>query len=478
MAIRTLGTNRRTARAAAESPLSRPANKQANRNVERAQCWMLTLNFGDSDEIDRMSERATIALRRFNAAAQVSPCTYCVFQPEKGENGRLHIQGYAEFEKKMSLAAVRKHFGDSVYAEVRQGTQAQAIAYCTKETDLDADPPIYGRVEGGEVVEFGEKMKANEKGGTRGSRNDWRGVWNMIKERKAQTEIVEAFPMVIPYSKAVNYARFLVQCERVRETPTELVILYGDTDCGKTSAAIAMCTPGRYYVIGADGKSMWWDGYDPDQHDTVILDEFVGSRCPITHLNQLCDKIMLNVQTKGGFVNFLAKRLIITSNFAPEEWYKNVPESKVEALMRRVTLLCKFSVVREVSPIVGDEPPMVTRLLNVECLKGQANLFFFAQHSRYLPCRDMLKRMEEQSLDCSDCDEELAQSELDAMIVDDSSYEDHDSPLDRELGPVAEDSSEQSDSDVVVNYGSLGLKRSGALPPRVRGLDLSDSDSE
>lgn len=101
-------------------------------------------------------------------------------------------------------------------------------------------------------------------------------------------------------------AQFEALNNRKRETKTILTVLYGAAGTGKTSTAINFAkTFGSYYLMPNDGKSIWWNGYDPLQHECVILDEFNGSKCPLTFLNQLADAYDLRVQTKGGFYHFL-----------------------------------------------------------------------------------------------------------------------------------------------------------------------------
>lgn len=357
---KTLGTVQAKRRATRDD--AAPARKRYASD-EKGNRWMITLNFGEEDELEEMSEQATIALRRLNAAAQVPPTIFAIFQPEKGEeNGRLHVQAYFEFEKRLTLAQVRKHVGSSCYCEVAAGSQEECIAYCSKEGDG-------GRVEGGEVVTFGTPMKLNAHGRTNGSRTDWADVFKMTREGATTLAIMEKHPAMMPHARAIQSARFALQCERSREETTKLLVLWGAPDTGKTTTAIALCEPGKYFVLTADGKGVWWDGYDPDRHETIILDEFVGSRMPITFLNQLCDKIDINVQTKGGFSRFLAKRLIITSNFSPREWYSACAESRQDALWRRIATEVEFTLVNQIDNMHGD-PSRTSKRLHLEVHKG------------------------------------------------------------------------------------------------------------
>lgn len=76
---------------------------------------------------------------------------YLVWQVEEAPTtGTLHYQGYVEFFKQTRLAKVKTIFGDTVHVEIRAGTQAQAIAYCTKDDS---------RFLGFERVSLGEPSK-------------------------------------------------------------------------------------------------------------------------------------------------------------------------------------------------------------------------------------------------------------------------------------------------------------------------------
>jgi len=360
----TVGSARKAQRTAEKAPAKRYDSQ------EKANRWMVTLNFAGASCAEDFTPEHQISFNRLNAAAQVPPCTYAVFQPEMGEHGTFHVQGYFEFNKRMTMKQVKDHVGSRCHLDAARGTQDECIAYCTKETDLDADPPVYGRIEDGEVMEFGERMKVSEKTGrTAGSRTDWADVWAMVKQGAKNTDILDKHPAMIPNVRAIQHARFAVQCESSRNWTTKLLVLWGTPDSGKTTTAISLCEKGRYFIVAADGKQLWWDGYDPSIHDTVIFDEFVGSRAPITFMNQICDSIDLNVQTKGGFSRFLAKRVIITSNFSPREWYRNVVEARQESLWRRIATEVEFRLVDEVIDMHGD-PADVERRLQLVLHKG------------------------------------------------------------------------------------------------------------
>ena len=305
---------------------------------QQARCWMLTCNMTE----DPTDAESRIRLNRFNAGAQVPPCTFCVFQPEIApETGRYHLQGYAEFEKAVSLAFVKKHFGSTVHAEIRAGTQEQAIAYCTKDES---------RVPDGEIKRFGEPMRVNAKGGTQGARQDWEDAWKRLKTGEREADVLDVHPHMLPACRALSHARGFALNRMKREWKTKVIVLYGDAGTGKSSTAVKLAERyGEYHRVTIQ-NNVWFDGYDPMKHQTLILDEFTGSKMKLTFLNELMDRFPMTVETKGGSLPFLCRQIVITSNFEPSKWYDFQNQEKrlsFPALDRRIDTLIQFTLTKQ-----------------------------------------------------------------------------------------------------------------------------------
>lgn len=82
----------------------------------------------------------------------------------------------------------------------------------------------------------------------------------------------------------------------------------------------------------------WWDGYDG--HEDVIIDDFYGW-LKWSFLLNLLDRYPLMLPNKGGYCECKIKRIIITSNKSPEEWYPS-KEDKTP-LLRRIDETTHFN---------------------------------------------------------------------------------------------------------------------------------------
>lgn len=141
-----------------------------------------------------------------------------------------------------------------------------------------------------------------------------------IQDGLNERELFELhFPAMVRYGRGLMRYRALVQPPR--DHPTEVLIFAGPPGSGKTFAAHALAPPGDdVYWLGQTDK--WWDGYD-GQH-TVVIDEMAGSRIPFLTLLRLLDPYPVRLETKGGTVEFVSHRIIITTNWLPEHWYPSV----------------------------------------------------------------------------------------------------------------------------------------------------------
>lgn len=227
--------------------------------------------------------------------------------------GRQHIQGYIELTDSVRISALKK-IAPTTHFEKRMGTAEQAIEYCKKE---------------GKWKEEGERSK-------QGKRTDLEELKESLDSNKSKKEISELhFSSFIKYDRGID--KYRVLHETPRDHVTELHIYWGDPGSGKSRKAHEE-NKGAYWLMKPNGSSVFFDGYDG--HETVIIDDFYGW-LPYDLLLRMADRYPLRVQIKGGSVNFVAKKIIITSNHPYAMWYNN-PNIVIGALERRITNVQQF----------------------------------------------------------------------------------------------------------------------------------------
>ncbi len=249
--------------------------------------------------------------------------TYLVYQLEKGDNETEHYQGYVEFLNRKKGSTVKPMIGSNPHIEVAKGSPNQASMYCKKEE---------GRVGG--PWEYGELTSI-----TQGSRTDLTAIKESIDSGKNLLEISGEYPATY-----MQYHAGVEKFYNMRVTPrtekTQFIIFWGITDQGKSH--LANLFPNCYSVPRAT-STQFYDGYDPNRHDTVIFNDFKGA-LPFTELLQLTDKWPYEVNRKGSQVVWKPKYLIITSNFEPKLWYKRkaLDDRVWPAFERRIDLEVEF----------------------------------------------------------------------------------------------------------------------------------------
>ena len=149
------------------------------------------------------------------------------------------------------------------------------------------------------------------------------------------------FECYLKYNRSIK--DYILLHTKPRSWVTELYIVTGKSGIGKSRDAWAQY-PDAYALRKCNTGTLWWDGYEGQE--TVIIDDFYGWM-PFDTLLRLTDRYPMLVDIKGGAVQFTAKRIIITSNEVPDNWYPNVSclPHRWNALLRRITSNCHNGVM-------------------------------------------------------------------------------------------------------------------------------------
>lgn len=301
-------------------------------------------------------------LRRFRRLRPGHPSriNYHVFQIEKGKSGTQHFQGYIIFEVRKRLDTVKalfKEIGCSPHLEPRLKTSTPLAAanYCKDPSKRDPD---YA----GFLFEKGAIPEDLAVG--QGARTDILEIRNAILEGQSPTILLgddRFFGTVFRMWKSFDRLYGIVQrnANLVRKAPAVLA-LFGASRCGKSDvlARIANQSSIYYLPVGSSG-TLWFNDYDPAVHDTLAINEFSGSMLPLGEFLRFFDGTPLIVNTKGGQVPFLFRKIIITANAHPKQWYNffladgvtpnpEGPRHPYEALWLR--LQCIFEYLKTEGP--------------------------------------------------------------------------------------------------------------------------------
>lgn len=262
----------------------------------RSRGWCFTLNNYTEEDIIHLRQRGS---------------KYLLFGKEVGDNGTPHLQGYVYFKSQRTFSAVKKDFGSRYHLEAQRGSCEQAIDYCKKDGQFEeiGDPP----------------MTPKEKGNNEKAR--YQRAWELAKEGKL--EEIDADIRVRLYGT-------LKKIKADHQTlPEPIATLehewyWGDSGTGKTRKAREE-NPGAYLK----NPNKWWCGYK-DQ-EVVVIDEWSPSHeCLASHLKQWADHHPFAAETKGSSMCIRPKKIIITSNYSPEQCFPKVED--LEPIRRRFSV--------------------------------------------------------------------------------------------------------------------------------------------
>lgn len=251
---------------------------------------------------------------------------YLIFGQEKGDSGTPHLQGYIEFDKQKSLRQLKK-INEKAHWEKRFGSQKQAIDYCKKENNFE---------------EFGQKKQ-------QGKRNDLIRAREIVKNNNMRKLLEDEECPNLQQIKVCE--KYLTYCESERNWKPEVTWIHGESEAGKSKLAHEMAKNNDTYI---KDETQWWDGYD--KHETIIIDDFRSSQMKFTYLLKLLDRYSMRVQVKGGFRQFLAKKIIITSIEPPEKCYNMTSEKEpLHQLLRRIDKTIHLKKPSKVGVILGPD---------------------------------------------------------------------------------------------------------------------------
>ncbi len=269
--------------------------------MSRSKYWCFTLNnYTDEEE----------ANLRGLADVGGNGILYVCFGKETGSaEATPHLQGYLEFANKKRRGGVASVPGlVRAHLEARKGTQEDCIKYCAKDGDFS---------------EFGTKQVCRQ-----GTRSDLQDVKAMLDEGESEAAVAEAhFGSWCRYRRSFERYRMLKRVKVIRAT--KVFVVWGESGVGKTRVCVEAAGLDRVW-LSSDPTLQWFDGYEGE--DWVILDDYRGEASS-SFILRILDMYPVKVPVKGSFRDFLASRIMITSNAPPPFGHECI----ADAFERRVS---------------------------------------------------------------------------------------------------------------------------------------------
>lgn len=295
---------------------------QENRIQRRR--FMFTLNPKDGE----LPHLSMDVFSKWNA------CTYAVFQKETAPStGTPHYQGYCEFKQGVNLATFKRKTFSHIHVQHPDGSRAANRAYCTKRESRLEGPWEF--IRNPQNLGGGGGAGGPPQEGGQGARNDIAEFRDAIRSGHTTDMLWDMFPSLMArYRHMVTDVRASVR--DAHRSPPEVHIYFGDPGTGKSRLAHELA-PHAYGKV----RGMWWDLYQGESD--VIMDDFYGpDDYSYPEFLKLTDRYPYMAQVKGGMIRVHPKRIFITSNKHPRDWYCFLPEYNSHAFFRRVTKILEF----------------------------------------------------------------------------------------------------------------------------------------
>ncbi len=274
---------------------------------------------------------------------------YLVFQTEVGAAGVTHVQFYCMFLAQLGLRAIHAILGPRCHFDASRGTPGQNQHYCLKPHDgCDCQHCRDARVLPNLGRELAPGFITGEYGRMRAPRSDsLKAVTEMMDTGATLGEVLAAHPeQAIKYGNRITeeFGRRLPE----RDWAMEIDIYVGETGVGKSFTA-KHDHPDSCTIPWPTGGRWWWPRYTGQR--VVILDEF-RMQVKMDTMLKLLDRYGWMVEAKGTNFPFVSRKIVITTNIDPKDWYQmtKLVESKgqqarkdvLEPLARRIREFAKI----------------------------------------------------------------------------------------------------------------------------------------
>jgi len=180
-----------------------------------------------------------------------------------------------------------------------------------------------------------------------GKRSDLDEIGAQIIAGTGITDIAKRNPgSYIRYNK--GFEKLGARFRNARNFNTTVYWLYGSTGTGKSRAVFEQIAcmhwkigTERWQLYTKDPKTKWWDGYE--SQGCAIIDDYRVDCCTFATLLRMFDRYAFPVEFKGGYVEFRARTLFITTPKSVVDTWAQRSEEDLKQLTRRIEHEIEFT---------------------------------------------------------------------------------------------------------------------------------------
>lgn len=288
-------------------------------NANRSKNWMVTV-FGEDrrahfDEVMDRHEEHDIQFAAWQL--ERTPTTH-----------RLHYQAYVVFNSQKTKATVRRLF-PRCDVRARRGKHGDCKRYVHKERTREPGA-MPAQVGNDDDIPDGQ-----------GQRTDISAMLQTIRDGNTVEDVMDSHEGTWVRCHAAVDKFHAAKGKRVqREAKPVVTVLYGVSGGGKTHAALSRTDPQNRKLISAPSTGAVYFNHRPE--DDLILEEFEGW-ISIPLMKAMMDTTTCSLKVYYGEKAWIGKTLLITSNYHPLEWWKDMKYPDQQAIMRKIDNLVKFT---------------------------------------------------------------------------------------------------------------------------------------
>lgn len=234
------------------------------------------------------------------------------------DTGTLHYQAFCSFENGRHVSAVRQMFR-GCFVEPMYGSWRENETYCSKESQL---------------IKLGTPP-------SQGQRTDLLRVKRKIDEGAYHMDLSEDnynFQSVARHFKFFENYEHHIRAKKIRmdRSMPMVYIRIGQAGAGKTSWLDDTFGLGNWARM-PQPTSCWWITPTVSRAETVLIDDVGPTKIPpIEQFLEWTDRYPIEFNSKGGYLWWKPKNIVVTSNYHPYEWWPNISEAHKAALDRRI----------------------------------------------------------------------------------------------------------------------------------------------